>query len=104
MKEKITLSKFDPADYLESQEDINFYLQEAFTTGEPEDIALAIGDAIRAQGMLKTAKKTGLDRSSLYHSFSKAGGDPRLSTLSKVISTLGYRLSLTKISHPATIN
>jgi probable addiction module antidote protein len=95
MTPKITLSKFDPVDYLETQADINFYLESAFESGDSKHIALAIGDAIRAQGMLKTAKKSGLDRSGLYHSFSSSGGDPRLSTLTKVVNSLGYHLSLT---------
>jgi probable addiction module antidote protein len=91
---KVKLSKFDPVDYLKSDEAIEAYLTSAFETGDSEHIAEAIGDAIKAKGMLKTAQKTGLDRSSLYHSFSATGGNPTLNTLSKVVDTLGYRLAL----------
>jgi probable addiction module antidote protein len=96
MKQKITLSKFDPVDYLDNQESIEAYLESAFETNDAAHITKAIGDAMRAQGMLKTAQKTGLDRAGLYRSFSTSkGGDPRLSTLTKIIDSFGYHLSLT---------
>jgi probable addiction module antidote protein len=93
--EDYKISRWDSANYLESQEEIEAYLESAFETDDPDHIARAVGIAIRAQGMLKTAKKSGLDRSGLYHSFSSSGGDPRLSTLTKVVNSLGYHLSLT---------
>jgi probable addiction module antidote protein len=95
MTAKIKLRKFDPANYLKSPQDIDEYLTLAFEGGDTAHIARALGDVMRAQGMLQTAKKTGLDRSNLYNSFSKSGGDPRLSTLTKVVDFFGYRLSLT---------
>ena len=91
---KINLSKFDPVDYLKSQEAIETYLQSALETGDADHIASAISDVIRAQGMLQTAKKTGIDRSTLYHSFTSEGGNPRLSTLTKIINSLGLQLSI----------
>jgi probable addiction module antidote protein len=89
----VTLSKFEPTDYLKTQEAVEAYLESAFETGDSEHIAKALGDAIKARGMMKTSKETGLDRSNLYDSFSKTG-DPKLSTLSKVIDSLGFKISL----------
>jgi probable addiction module antidote protein len=91
--EDCQISLWDAANYLESQEEIEAFLDSAFETNDPAHITRAIGTAIRAQGMLKTAKKTGLDRSGLYYTFSDDGGNPRLSTLIKVMNSIGYRLS-----------
>ena len=54
---RIKLSKFDPVDYLNSQEAIEAYLESAFETNNADNITRAIGDVIRAKGMLNTAKK-----------------------------------------------
>jgi len=94
MTEKITISRWDAAKFLESQEDIDSYLQLAFETGEPKQIAKAIGNAARAKGMLDVAKKTGLAREQLYTSFSESG-NPTLNTLTAVVDTLGYQLTIT---------
>jgi probable addiction module antidote protein len=94
MIKKTELMDYDGAKYFKTKEDIGDYLGLAFDSGDPKLIARAVGTAARAQGMLKIAKKTGFSRSGLYRSFS-ADGDPRLSTLSEVMSTIGYRLSCT---------
>jgi probable addiction module antidote protein len=90
----IETREFDPANYLKTQKDIDEYLEMAFESGDSDHMARALGDVIKAQGMLKTAKKAGLNRGNLYLSFKK-GGDPRLSTLNNIVDTLGYRLSIT---------
>lgn len=90
---KIKLSEFDAVKYLTDQEAIEAYLDSAFETGDSNHITNAIGNVIRAQGMMKMAKKANLDRSNLYNSFLKVGGDPRISTIFKVMDALGYRLS-----------
>jgi probable addiction module antidote protein len=87
------VSVWDMADYLKSEKDVAEYLQCAFEDGDPEYIAFALGTAARARGMLKTSKKTGLNRSALYKSLKK-DGNPRLSTFTKVVDALGYKLSI----------
>jgi probable addiction module antidote protein len=91
----VKISRYDTVDYLKTEEDVNEYLEIAFENGDPKLIARALGNAARARGMLATARKTKLDRAGLYRSLSK-NGDPKLSTVSKVVHSLGYRLALAK--------
>jgi probable addiction module antidote protein len=91
---KVKLSKFDPVDYLDTNEAIQYFLDSALETNDVEYIIKALSVAMRAQGMLKVSKKTGLNRSGLYHSFYKSGNNPGILTVSKVADTLGYQLSL----------
>lgn len=48
-------------------------------------------------GMSKLARQTKLNRESLYRAFS-AKGNPTVRTLDKVVTCMGYRLTLTPLS------
>ncbi|MCL1866497.1 MAG: putative addiction module antidote protein [Oscillospiraceae bacterium] len=93
MSENIKISKWDTAEFLESAEDIDAYLQVAFESGDPKQIIKALGNAAKAQGMSDIADKTGLDGDYLHASLSE-NGNPTLQTLTSVINTLGYQLSI----------
>ena len=93
MSEKVKTSRWDAADYLKCQEDIDAYLQVAFETGDPKQIAKALGNAARARGMMDVSNKSGLAREHLYTSFSE-NGNPTLQTLTSVIDILGYQLAI----------
>jgi len=82
---------WDPAAYLETEEQIAEYLKDIFKSGDSELIITAIGDAARARGMAQIANDTKLGRESLYKSFSP-GGNPSFETVIKVLSSLGYGL------------
>jgi probable addiction module antidote protein len=88
-------TKFDIYKHLKTEKDIKEYLEVVFEnySAEPDFITDALGVAAKARGMLKTAKETGLSRVGLYRSLTR-GGDPKISTVSKVAHTLGYRLAL----------
>ena len=93
------LHKFDMAEYLETKEDIAYYLEATAA----EDIALlpaALGTVARARGMSDLANSTGLSRETLYKTLSE-GGNPTLSTLSKVLEAYGVRISLAPTSERA---
>jgi probable addiction module antidote protein len=92
--EDFEVSPFDMADYLHDEKDISAYLNEVFADGDPALIASALGDVVRAKGMLKTAKAAKLNRGSLYTSLTKQG-DPKISTVSKLIKSLGLSLTVT---------
>lgn len=83
---------WDPVEYLETEDDIAFYLEEIFKIGDPDLIIAAIGDVSRARGMSEIAENTGLGRESLYKSLSQ-GGNPSFSTVIKVMASLGFELS-----------
>lgn len=83
---------YDSADYLNSPEDIAFYLEAAFEDGDPALIAHALGVVARAKGMSQLAKDAGVTREALYKALT-ADGDPKLSTFVGVMKALGMRLS-----------
>ncbi|MDR1997129.1 MAG: putative addiction module antidote protein [Candidatus Margulisbacteria bacterium] len=89
----VKLYKWDTAQTFKNEAEIEDYLEYVFADGDPKLIARALGNAARARGMLNTARKTGLNRAGLYRALSK-DGDPRLSTLTKVVSSLGFRLAV----------
>ena len=98
MARKTTL--FDPAAYLDDDESIAGYLEEALATDDPHFIAKAIGDVARARGMSQIAKDSGLSRESLYKALA-GDGNPEFATILRVLKALGLRLS---ISSDATTN
>lgn len=87
------LSKYNAIDYLKTDEDIKEYLNTSFETGDSKLIARALGDVAKIKGMSKVAKATKLDRSSLYNSLTEQG-DPKLSTIIKLIEAFGYCVSI----------
>ncbi len=90
-KLKVKTRVWDPAEHLESEEDITAYLQAAFEEGDATLIAAALGDIARAKGMSQIARETGLGRESLYKALS-AEGNPEFSTILKVVEALGLKL------------
>ncbi|WP_375627018.1 addiction module antidote protein [Bartonella sp. MU37NMGALS] len=84
---------FKPEEYLETTEEQQIFLNEAFKTGDAAHIADALGIVARAQNMRALAKETNRERSGLYRSLSKTG-DPKLSTLVAVLSALNLQLSV----------
>jgi probable addiction module antidote protein len=93
---KIKLTNYDGTNFLKTQSDIDEYLSLAFESNDPKLITRALGNVVKTQNISATARATGLNRAGLYRSFSiNKGGDPRLSTLTKIMDSFGYRLSLT---------
>ena len=89
-----TFSRWNPADYLRSAEDMAAYLQ-ACLEEAPDDAALvaaALRDIARARGMVRLAKETGLTREGLYKALSK-DGNPSLGTVLKVLKALGLKFT-----------
>lgn len=86
---------FDPANYLESEEDILYYLEAAMEGNDPKHIASALGDVARSKGMSDIARKAGVGRQALYNALSE-NGNPTLETLTSVLSALGLQLTVQK--------
>ena len=82
---------WDPAEYLETDEQIAVYLEDIFKSGDPDLIIAAIGDVARARGMAKIADDTNRGRESLYKSLSQ-GGKPSFETVIKVLASMGFGL------------
>jgi len=85
-------TRFDSAEFLDSDEEIAAYIDAVLEGGDSAMLAHAIGTIARARGMSEIAKETGLSRESLYRALS-AEGNPELGTVVKVLKALGVRLS-----------
>jgi probable addiction module antidote protein len=88
---------WEPAEYLETDEQIAAYLEDIFKSGDPNLIIAAIGDVARARGMSKIADETNRGRESLYKSLSQCG-NPSFETVLKVLSSLGFSLKPAPVS------
>ena len=88
---KTATTLWDPADHLETEEDMAAYLEAALEQGDPALVAAALGDIARAKGMSQVAKDAGLSRESLYRALSPQG-NPSFATVLKVAKALGVRL------------
>jgi probable addiction module antidote protein len=88
---KIATKPWDPAEHLNTEEDMAAYLEAALEEGDPALVAAALGDIARAKGMTQVARDTGLGRESLYKALS-ASGNPEFATVMKVIAALGLKL------------
>ncbi len=91
----LKVTRFDPADHLETAEDILHYLEAAMEGNDPKHIASALGDVARSQGMTEIARKSGLGRQALYGALSE-NGNPTLVTLVSVLDALGLQLTVQK--------
>lgn len=86
------LTAYDPAAALTDDEEIAFFMADAFETGNAAFIAKALGIVARAKGMTQIAIDTGLSREQLYRSFSE-NGNPTLKTTLAVMKALKIELT-----------
>ena len=86
------LSNYDPAAALVDDDEIAFFMSDAFATGNAAYIAKSLGVVARAKGMAEVASKTGLSREQLYRSFSE-NGNPTLKSTLAVMKALGIELA-----------
>jgi len=90
-------SKFDIADYLDSNEMIAEYLNTVLEDGNDSEIIAAIGHIAKAIGMTKIAEETGLSRPSLYKALSD-GSKPQFGTIMKVLKAVGGQIQINPIT------
>jgi probable addiction module antidote protein len=88
---KTKTRRWDAAEHLKTEADMVAYLEVALEDGDPQLVAVVLGDIARAKGMAQLARDTGLGRESLYKALS-AEGNPEFATVLKVIRALGLRL------------
>ena len=90
-------TKFDVAEYLDTEELRKDYLELVAKDGTQEELLKAISDVARARGMTKTAKEAGITREGLYKALS-SDGNPAFSTVWNILHSLGYTLTPTPIA------
>ncbi len=90
-------TKFDIADYLDSNEMIAEYLNTVLEQGDSNDLIEAIGHIAKSIGMTKIAEQTGMSRTSLYKALSE-DSKPQFETVMKVLKAVGGQINVKPIS------
>ncbi|MBR0774937.1 putative addiction module antidote protein [Bradyrhizobium diazoefficiens] len=85
-------TRFDAADYLNTEERQAAYIAAALETGDADFVRDALGLVARARGMSAIAKRAGLNRESLYKALGERG-NPEFSTVMRIVGALGLTLS-----------
>ena len=86
-------SRYDTAEYLETEEEIRLYLEACQEEGDPALVAAALGDIARARNMSQLARDVGLTRAGLYKALS-SDGNPSFATISRVAKALGLKVTV----------
>ncbi|MAY54777.1 MAG: putative addiction module antidote protein [Gammaproteobacteria bacterium] len=89
----VKLSRWDSAEYLKTDEDIQAYLEAVLEEGgdDPAFIVHALGVIARAKNMSQLARDAGLSREGLYKALSEEG-NPTFSTVTKIAKALGLQI------------
>lgn len=84
---------FDPANYLNTVEDVAAYLEAVIEASDddPAAIARALGAIARSRNFSQIARQAGMSREGLYKALSSEG-NPSLATIIKVSRALRLRL------------
>ncbi len=87
-------TRWDSAEYLKTDEDIQLYLEACLEEAEdnPAFIVHALGVVARVRNMSQLARDTGLTREGLYKALSD-DGNPTFATVTKVAKALGFKLT-----------
>ncbi len=85
-------TRFDAADYLDSEDRQVAYITAALETGDADFVRDALGLVARARGMGVIAKNAGLNRESLYKALGETG-NPEFGTVMRIVCALGLTLS-----------
>jgi len=91
----IKTTRWESAQYLKTDEDIQLYLEACIEEAgdDPAFIIHALGVIAKAKNMSQLARDTGLSREGLYKAFSPEG-NPTFATIVKVSKALGLKFSL----------
>ena len=91
----IITTRWDSAEHLKTEEDIQLYLEACLEESgdDPNAIIHAFSVIARAKNMTKLAKESGLTREGLYKALSP-DGNPTFATVTKVARALGFKLTV----------
>jgi len=92
-KKEVTFAKWDPAEVIETKEDVIAFLEEALEENDPEFLLKTIGYIARSKGMTQIARELNLNREGLYTALSPQG-NPSFITIARVLDNLGFQLSV----------
>jgi probable addiction module antidote protein len=83
----VELSRFDPAENIDTPEDARLWLKQFEPDGTPTEYAGALGDVARAYGMAQLARETGIPVEQLFEALNRY--PPRLEDLRPILEKLG---------------
>ncbi len=91
----IETTRWDSAEHLQTEEDIQLYLEAALEEADDDPALLihALSVIARAKNMSKLARDAGLSREGLYKALSPEG-NPTFATVAKVVKALGLKLTV----------
>ena len=78
---------------LQDPEYASEYLNEALREGSQEMFMLALREVAKAKGITQAARESNLNREAMYRMLSE-NGNPNLSSLNKLLDTLGLALNI----------
>jgi probable addiction module antidote protein len=90
---------FDTASLLDA-DDIPSFLAEVIHDGGTRALSLALRTSAKVLGMTELARRTGLNRETLYRTLSETG-NPRLDTLAAILDAFGLRLAVEPLRRSA---
>jgi probable addiction module antidote protein len=96
------LTRFDPADYLDDEDDMAAYFAECAEGGDPALMAQALGAIARARNLSQLARDTGMSRAGLSRALAP-DGDPSFQTIAKIADALGLKISITPAKRPSAL-
>ena len=91
---------FDPTVYFSTDDAQLSLIRDALDSGDAGYIANAIGMIAKARGMTEVANETGFSRTTLHAALSESG-NPTLETVTKVLASLGLKLTAERVEEAA---
>ena len=87
------LSALNPVEFMQDDDEIAEYLTEAYLDEDPNVFIVALGHVAKNKGLSTLAKETGLNRESLYKTFS-GKVQPKWDTIHRLLHALNVRLAV----------
>ncbi|CDH20870.1 conserved hypothetical protein [Xenorhabdus bovienii str. kraussei Quebec] len=86
--------KFDVVEFLETEEDIQAYLNAAIEENDTKYLFKALGNIARRKNISQLSKESGISREGIYKALS-GEGNPSFNTVYKISRALGLKLHFT---------
>lgn len=88
----VKTNKFDPADYLKTDEDVLGFLEDMAENGTPVEFVHGLRTVMRSSGMVVLAGKIGEERALLCRQLAEQE-NPSFAMVYRVVDALGLHLS-----------
>ncbi|MCP9266871.1 putative addiction module antidote protein [Xenorhabdus sp. XENO-1] len=91
---KTAPKKFDVVEFLETEEDIQAYLNAAIEENDTKYLFKALGNIARIKNISQISKQSGISREGIYKALS-GEGNPSFNTVYQISKALGLKLHFT---------